>query len=123
MNHSSQNTNSELTRSLLYHPVARGRSSINPLTDNSKQEDDMEDFRKAFSLLDRDNNGEITKADLDSFIKNKLGEETTETELQEMITEVSFDGKCLKLFIRLFYITHRYMCRYMGSILKTTSNK
>ena len=69
--------------------AARGRSSINPLTDNSKQADDMEDFRKAFSLLDRDNNGEITKADLDSFIRNKLGEETTETELQEMITEVS----------------------------------
>ena len=46
----------------------------------------MEDYRKAFSLLDIDSNGEITKADLDSFMRNKLGEEPTETELQEMIT-------------------------------------
>ena len=50
----------------------------------------MEDFRKAFALLDGDDNGEITKADLDSFMKNKLGEAATETELQEMITEVSY---------------------------------
>ena len=70
----------------------------------------MEDFRKAFSLLDRDNNGEITKADLDSFIRNKLGEETTETELQEMITEVSLDGKGLKLFIRHFVFILHHDC-------------
>ena len=57
-----------------------------PLTEQSKAEDDIEDYRKAFSLLDIDNNGEITKADLDSFMRSKLGEDPTETELQEMIT-------------------------------------
>ena len=38
-----------------------------------KIEDDDEDYKKAFLLLDGDNNGEITKVDLSNFIKAHLG--------------------------------------------------
>lgn len=39
-----------------------------------KLEDDTEeDFKKAFVLLDGDNNEEITKTDLSNFIKAHLG--------------------------------------------------
>ena len=71
------------------------RSNANPvpaIPPKPKEEDDVEDYLKAFALLDIDNNGEITKADLDSFMKAKLGENPTETELQEMLNEVDVDG-------------------------------
>ena len=63
-----------------------------PNVEQTKAEDDMEDYEKAFSLLDIDDNGEITKADLELFMKSKLGEDPTEAELQEMINEVDVDG-------------------------------
>ena len=56
--------------------------------EHQHEEDDMEDFKKAFQLLDVDRNGEITRSDLESFMKANLDESPTETDLQEMIIEV-----------------------------------
>ena len=40
-------------------------------------EDDIEDYKEAFQLLDVDKNGEITKSDLDNFIKARLGKSSS----------------------------------------------
>lgn len=50
------------------------------------------EFREAFSLFDKDGDGTITTKELGTVMRS-LGQNPTETELQDMINEVDADGK------------------------------
>lgn len=58
----------------------------NPLT-----EEQIAEFREAFSLFDRDGDGSITTKELSTVIRS-LGQNPTESEIQDMINEVDTDG-------------------------------
>nr|ABK21927.1 unknown [Picea sitchensis] len=58
----------------------------NPLT-----EEQIAEFREAFSLFDRDGDGSITTKELSTVIRS-LGQNPTEAEIQDMINEVDTDG-------------------------------
>ena len=61
------------------------------------------EFKEAFSLFDRDGDGTITTNELGTVMRS-LGQNPTEIELQDMINEVDedgngtidFEGKCIK---------------------------
>lgn len=53
------------------------------------------EFREAFSLFDRDDDGTITTDELGTVMEN-LGLNSTREELDDMIREVDEDGECLK---------------------------
>lgn len=53
------------------------------------------EFREAFSLFDRDDDGTITTDELGTVMEN-LGLNSTQEELDDMIREVDEDGECLK---------------------------
>ena len=55
---------------LSFHVYILAREEPTPTT---LDDEDLEDFKKAFTLLDGDENGEITKTDLSNFIKAHLG--------------------------------------------------
>jgi len=50
------------------------------------------EYKDAFSLFDRDENGIITTRELGSIMRS-LGFNPTEEELQTMINEVDYDGE------------------------------
>ena len=52
----------------------------------------ISDIREAFSLFDKDGNGVITTGELGTVMRS-LGQNPTESELQDMINEVDVDGK------------------------------
>ena len=54
-------------------------------------EDQIADFKEAFSLFDKDGSGTITVKELGS-VMTSLGQNPTEAELQDMINEVDVDG-------------------------------
>lgn len=54
-------------------------------------EDQIAEFREAFSLFDRDGDGSITTKELATVIRS-LGQNPTEAEIQDMINEVDTDG-------------------------------
>ena len=54
-------------------------------------EEQIEEFRKAFLLFDKDGDGTITTVKLGTVMRS-LGQNPTEEELQEMINEVDEDG-------------------------------
>lgn len=54
-------------------------------------DEQIEEYKDAFSLFDRDNNGIITTREL-SAIMRSLGFNPTEEELQTMINNVDYDG-------------------------------
>jgi len=51
----------------------------------------IEEFREAFSLFDKDNDGTITTKELGTVMKS-LGQNPSESELRDMINEVDVDG-------------------------------
>ena len=53
------------------------------------------EFKEAFSLFDKDGDGCITTKELGTVMRN-LGQNPTESELQDMINEVDADGEFLK---------------------------
>ncbi|WVZ54614.1 hypothetical protein U9M48_005384 [Paspalum notatum var. saurae] len=55
----------------------------------SKQQ--IEEFREAFSLFDKDGDGTITSKELGTVMRS-LGQSPTEEELKEMVEEVDSDG-------------------------------
>lgn len=57
----------------------------------SLTEEQIAEFKEAFSLYDKDGNGSITTKELGTVMRS-LGQNPTETELQEMINEVDADG-------------------------------
>ena len=59
--------------------------------DNDLTEEQIADFKEAFSLFDKDGSGTITTKELGS-VMTSLGQNPTEAELQDMINEVDVDG-------------------------------
>ncbi len=54
-------------------------------------EDQIAEFKEAFSLFDKDGDGTITTKELGTVMRS-LGQNPTEAELQDMINEVDADG-------------------------------
>jgi len=57
-------------------------------------EEQIAEFKEAFSLFDKDGDGTITTKELGTVMRS-LGQNPTEAELQDMINEVDADGTCL----------------------------
>ncbi|XP_030854434.1 calmodulin-alpha [Strongylocentrotus purpuratus] len=57
-------------------------------------EEQIAEFKEAFSLFDKDGDGTITTKELGTVMRS-LGQNPTEAELQDMINEVDADGKLL----------------------------
>ena len=58
---------------------------------NNLTEEEIAEFKEAFSLFDKDGSGTITTKELGS-VMTSLGQNPTEAELQDMINEVDVDG-------------------------------
>ncbi|KAI2572375.1 CALM1 isoform 9 [Pan troglodytes] len=54
-------------------------------------EEQIAEFKEAFSLFDKDGDGTITTKELGTVMRS-LGQNPTEAELQDMINEVDADG-------------------------------
>jgi len=50
------------------------------------------EFREAFGLFDKNGDGTISSSELGTIMRS-LGQNPTESELQDMINEVDVDGK------------------------------
>ncbi|XP_053700934.1 calmodulin-like isoform X1 [Synchiropus splendidus] len=59
-------------------------------------EEQIAEFKEAFSLFDKDGDGTITTKELGTVMRS-LGQNPTEAELQDMINEVDADGKLASL--------------------------
>uniref|UniRef100_A0AAY4CX77 Calmodulin 3a (phosphorylase kinase, delta) n=1 Tax=Denticeps clupeoides TaxID=299321 RepID=A0AAY4CX77_9TELE len=59
-------------------------------------EEQIAEFKEAFSLFDKDGDGTITTKELGTVMRS-LGQNPTEAELQDMINEVDADGEFSKL--------------------------
>lgn len=68
------------------------RFARNPQADQLTEEQ-IAEFKEAFSLFDKDGDGTITTKELGTVMRS-LGQNPTEAELQDMINEVDADGKC-----------------------------
>merc|ERR1719172_365206 len=55
-------------------------------------EDQIQEFKEAFALFDKDGDGTITTKELGTVMRS-LGQNPTEAELHDMINEVDADGK------------------------------
>jgi Ca2+-binding EF-hand superfamily protein len=58
-------------------------------------EEQIAEFKEAFSLFDKDGDGTITTKELGTVMRS-LGQNPTEAELQDMINEVDADGESSK---------------------------
>jgi len=68
--------------------------SSNPITSKMADqltEEQIAEFKEAFSLFDKDGDGTITTKELGTVMRS-LGQNPTEAELQDMINEVDADG-------------------------------
>ena len=63
------------------------------MTTNTDQltEEQIQEFKEAFALFDKDGDGTITTKELGTVMRS-LGQNPTEAELQDMINEVDADG-------------------------------
>ncbi|GFN98963.1 calmodulin [Plakobranchus ocellatus] len=58
---------------------------------NDLTDEQVAEFKEAFSLFDKDGDGTITTKELGTVMRS-LGQNPTEAELQDMINEVDADG-------------------------------
>uniref|UniRef100_A0AAQ4Q2B5 Calmodulin 2a (phosphorylase kinase, delta) n=1 Tax=Gasterosteus aculeatus aculeatus TaxID=481459 RepID=A0AAQ4Q2B5_GASAC len=73
-------------------------------------EEQIAEFKEAFSLFDKDGDGTITTKELGTVMRS-LGQNPTEAELQDMINEVDADGKNLiGLYKNNLLTTHLLLC-------------
>ena len=64
----------------------------------------ISEFKEHFEMFDRDGDGTITTSELGTVMKN-LGQNPSQDELHQMISEVDEDGKTIKHAItRHFYV-------------------
>ena len=70
------------------HPARR---QPNTMGDEQLTEEQIAEFKEAFSLFDKDGDGTITTKELGTVMRS-LGQNPTEAELQDMINEVDADG-------------------------------
>lgn len=75
-------------------------------------EEQIAEFKEAFSLFDKDGDGTITTKELGTVMRS-LGQNPTEAELQDMINEVDADGKCPMLFY-IIVAPSAYLIRTTG---------
>jgi len=66
-------------------------STFSPNTMDSLTEDQVSEFKEAFSLFDKDGDGQITTKELGTVMRS-LGQNPSESELQDMINEVDADN-------------------------------
>uniref|UniRef100_A0A1Y1N1J2 EF-hand domain-containing protein n=1 Tax=Photinus pyralis TaxID=7054 RepID=A0A1Y1N1J2_PHOPY len=64
---------------------------IRQSTEYGLSEDQVAEFKEAFMLFDKDEDGTITMAEL-GVVMRSLGQRPTETELRDMVNEVDQDG-------------------------------
>ena len=77
-------------------------------------EEQIAEFKEAFSLFDKDGDGMITTKDLSSVMRS-LGQNPTEAELQDSIQDVDTDGNGVIDFNEFLVM--------MGKRLKDTDNE
>uniref|UniRef100_A0A182FKE1 Uncharacterized protein n=1 Tax=Anopheles albimanus TaxID=7167 RepID=A0A182FKE1_ANOAL len=72
------------------------------VTADQLTEEQIAEFKEAFSLFDKDGDGTITTKELGTVMRS-LGQNPTEAELQDMINEVDADvlGGCLYILLIL----------------------
>merc|ERR1712110_425104 len=63
---------------------------LHPMSDQLTEEQ-IQEFKEAFALFDKDGDGTITTKELGTVMRS-LGQNPTEAELQDMINEVDADG-------------------------------
>ena len=61
------------------------------MTRVTREEDTDEELRRAFQVFDKDNSGTISTEELRDVLKS-IGENLSETELDEMMRQVDVDG-------------------------------
>ncbi|XBI63844.1 hypothetical protein VPH35_044170 [Triticum aestivum] len=77
-------------RSQIPSPPSRPRVGVGAMADQLT-DDQIAEFKEAFSLFDKDGDGCITTKELGTVMRS-LGQNPTEAELQDMINEVDADG-------------------------------
>ena len=75
----------------LDHGILSYRYTILFVQADQLTEDQIAEFKEAFSLFDKDGDGTITTKELGTVMRS-LGQNPTEAELQDMINEVDADG-------------------------------
>ncbi|KAJ1285876.1 hypothetical protein BS78_03G311900 [Paspalum vaginatum] len=88
--HQRLNTHAPLTRTRSLSCSARLLGASVAMADQLS-EDQVAEFKEAFSLFDKDGDGRITTKELGTVMRS-LGQNPTEAELQDMIAEVDADG-------------------------------
>lgn len=76
-------------------------------------EEQIAEFKEAFSLFDKDGDGTITTKELGTVMRS-LGQNPTEAELQDMINEVDADGTYIYIYI---FISRNGLQNYAAALL------
>eukprot|EP00918_Siedleckia_nematoides_P002298 GHVU01005223.1.p3 GENE.GHVU01005223.1~~GHVU01005223.1.p3 ORF type:complete len:150 (+),score=37.62 GHVU01005223.1:178-627(+) len=71
-------------------------------------EEQIAEFKEAFSLFDKDSDGTITTKELGTVMRS-LGQNPTEAELQDMINEVDVDGNGTIEFVEFLNLMAKKM--------------
>lgn len=71
-------------------------------------EGQIEDFKEAFSLLDKDGDGTINTKEL-GILMRSLGQNPTEQELEEIIREIDMDGNGIIDFMEFLHLMDQRM--------------
>ena len=95
-------------------------------------EEQIAEFKEAFSLFDKDGDGTITTKELGTVMRS-LGQNPTEAELQDMINEVDADGKwkclssCLPYinpsWLHVFFLLNRLLQIFFATNLQVKAVK
>ena len=80
-------------------------------------EEQIAEFKEAFSLFDKDGDGTITTKELGTVMRS-LGQNPTEAELQDMINEVDADGMN-SLSIANTICTYQWLLRISLALIDT----